>query len=99
MLITMGRRLGNLLVRGTVFPGRVNMRRVAAIALASDTDGDRDELSRLCVETSGLGAGVTQLTVSAYRLGSQPAEVSNTSERFLPVPIPVEHHRLTPVLE
>ncbi len=27
--------------------------------------------------------GVTQLTIPAHRLGSQPAEVSDTSEQFL----------------
>jgi hypothetical protein len=63
-------RLGNLFFRGALLSGGVDVCRDTAVTLASDADGDRDELSRLRVEMSGLVAGVTQLTIPTHRLGS-----------------------------
>jgi hypothetical protein len=43
----------------------------------------------------GLVASVTEFTIPAHCLRSQSAEVSDSSEQFLSVPFPIEHHLLT----
>ena len=67
--------------------------RDAAVALACDTNHQRNQFARLCVEPSGLGAGVTQLAIAPHGLRAQLPEIADCVQQLLAVLIPIEHHR------
>ena len=57
-------RFRYLFRRRSVLARRMDMCRDAPVALACDTDCERNQFARLRVEPSGLGAGVTQLAIA-----------------------------------
>src|SRR5690606_10389783 len=86
-------RLGDLRVARALLPGRVDVRRDAAVALARDADGDGDDPAALRLAMGGRVAGRGQLAVSAHGPRREPARDRHTPRYLLPAVLPVEHHR------